>query len=403
MILIALFTFGETTIGIKSPLAVYTEIYETVPFYRFVNSTEGIGQDYIKELLSTTLESTNTNIQNFLNAPMVFYSEKDYLFGELFNPNYFNLLFDLMVNSKSIAIYSTEYEVFNEIFTKIFEANKVSDNLYTLEERNFTVQKNEDGIFLNMAPTTYDNNSNALVSGSVENILNENNLWDFYVTVDSRTLKATFESKDYRGAQKNFDLTLLENKKLFGEVLNIQKLDKTNFPSYFENFLTPLDDESKNVIGFIVNSIKEEEFIAVSSQSISNNELNLFFEASIDTYKLREFAEARNMEEGNIGTYNYYLWSNQSVENQVYLYFIEEEFIFSNVLPDKMNVYLSEIQRFKNTKYYEEIERKESLNSLLILDISNYLSVNFYSSLDSWVIKEEYDNNGLYTIEIKIR
>jgi len=403
LILIALFTFGETTIGIKSPLAVYTEIYETVPFYRFVNSTEGIGQDYIKELLSTTLESTNTNIQNFLNAPMVFYSEKDYLFGELFNPNYFNLLFDLMVNSKSIAIYSTEYNVFNEIFTKIFGANKVSNDLYTLEEKNFAIQKNEVGIFLNMEPTTYDNNSNALVSGSLENVLNENNLWDFYVTVDSRTLKATFESKDYRGAQKNFDLTLLENKKLFGEVLNIQKLDKTNFPSYFENFLTPLDDESKNVIGFIVNSIKEEEFIAVSSQSISNNELNLFFEASIDTYKLREFAEARNMEEGNIGTYNYYLWSNQSLENQVYLYFIEDEFIFSNVLPDKMNVYLSEIQRFKNTKYYEEIERKESLNSLLILDISNYLSVNFYSSLDSWVIKEEYDNNGLYTIEIKIR
>lgn len=403
MILIALFTFGETTIGIKSPLAVYTEIYETVPFYRFVNSTEGIGQDYIKELLSTTLESTNTNIQNFLNAPMVFYSDKDYSFGELFNPNYFNLLFDLMVNSKSIAIYSTEYDVFNEIFTKIFGANKVSNDLYTLEEKNFAIQKNEVGIFLNMEPTTYDNNSNALVSGSLENVLNENNLWDFYVTVDSRTLKATFESKDYRGAQKNFDLTLLENKKLFGEVLNIQKLDKTNFPSYFENFLTPLDDESKNVIGFIVNSIKEEEFIAVSSQSISNNELNLFFEASIDTYKLREFAEARNMEEGNIGTYNYYLWSNQSVENQVYLYFIEDEFIFSNVLPDKMNVYLSEIQRFKNTKYYEEIERKESLNSLLILDISNYLSVNFYSSLDSWVIKEEYDNNGLYTIEIKIR
>jgi len=403
LILIALFTFGETTIGIKSPLAVYTEIYETVPFYRFVNSTEGIGQDYIKELLSTTLESTNTNIQNFLNAPMVFYSEKDYLFGELFNPNYFNLLFDLMVNSKSIAIYSTEYNVFNEIFTKIFGANKVSNDLYTLEEKNFAIQKNEVGIFLNMEPTTYDNNSNALVSGSLENVLNENNLWDFYVTVDSRTLKATFESKDYRGAQKNFDLTLLENKKLFGEVLNIQKLDKTNFPSYFENFLTPLDDESKNVIGFIVNSIKEEEFIAVSSQSISNNELNLFFEASIDTYKLREFAEARNMEEGNIGTYNYYLWSNQSLENQVYLYFIENEFIFSNLLPDKMNVYLSEIPRFKNTKYYGEIERKEGVDNLLILDISNYLSKNFYGSLDSWLIKEEYDNDGVYTVEIKIR
>ncbi len=403
MILIALFTFGETTIRIKSPSDVYTEIYETVPFYRFVNSTEGIGQDYIKELLSTTLESTNTNIQNFLNAPVVFYSDKDYSFGELFTPNYFNLLFDLIVDSKSIALYSAEYEVFNEIFTKIFGANKVSNDLYTLEEKNFVVQKNEVGIFLNMEPTTYNDNSNGLVSGSVENILNENKLWDFYVTVDSRTLKATFESKDYRGAKKNFDLTLLENKKLFGEVLNIQRLNKTDFQSYFETFLTPLDDESKNVIGFIVDSIKEEEFIAVSSQSISNNELNLFFEASIDTAKFKEFAEARNMEEGKIGTYNYYLWSNEGEEKQIYFYYIEDEFIFSNVLPDKMNVYLSEISRFKNTKYYEEIERKEGLDNLLILDISNYLSVNFYSSLDSWVIKEEYDNNGLYTVEIKIK
>jgi len=403
LILIALLTFGETTIRIKSPSAVYTEIYEAVPFYRFVNSTEGIGQDYIKELLSTTLESTNTNIQNFLNAPMVFYLEKDYSFGELFNPNYFNLLSDMIVNSKSIAIYSTEYEVFNEIFTKIFGANKISNELYTLEERNFAVQKNEEGIFLNMEPTTYDNNSNGLVSGSLENILNENKLWDFYVTVDSRTLKATFESNDYRSTEKNIDLAILENKKLFGEVLNIQKLDKTNFQSYFENFLTPLDDESQNVIEFISNSIEEEEFIAVSSQSISNNELNLFFEASIDTAKLREFAEERNMEEGKIGTYNYYLWSNQGVENQVYLYYIQDEFIFSNVLPDKMNVYLSEISRFNNTKYYGEIERNKGLDNLLILDISNYLSKNFYGSLDSWLIKEEYDNDGVYTVEIKIR
>jgi hypothetical protein len=254
-----------------------------------------------------------------------------------------------------------------------------------------------------MEPTTYDNNSNGLVSGSLENILNENKHWDFYVTVDSRTLKATFESNDYKSTEKNFDLAILENKKLFGEVLNIQKLDKTNFQSYFERFLTPLDDESKNVIGFIANSIEEEEFIAVSSQSISNNELNLFFEASIDTAKLTEFAEERNMEEGKIGTYNYYLWSNQGVENQVYLYYIEDEFIFSNVLPDKMNVYLSEIQRFKNTKYYGEIERKEGLDNLLILDISNYLSKNFYGSLDSWLIKEEYNNDGMYTLEMKIR
>lgn len=402
MILVTLFTFGETTIRVKSPLDVYTEIYETVPFYRFVNSTEGIGQDYIKKLLSTTLESTNTNIQNFLNAPMVFYSDKNYTVGELFNPNYFNLLFDMIVNSKSIGIYSAEYEVFDEIFTKIFGANKVSNDLYTLEEKNFAVQKNNEGIFLNMEPTTY-NNSKGLVSGSLENILNENKRWDFYVTVESRTLKAIFESKDYRGTKKNFDLTLLENKKLFGEVLNTQKLDKTSFKTYFENFLTPLDEESINVIGFIANIIKEEEFIAVSSQSISNNELNLFFEASIDTSKLKEFAEARNLEEGKIGTYNYYLWSNQSVENQVYLYFIEDEFIFSNVLPDKMHVYLSEISRFKNTKYYREIERKEELDNLLILDISNYLSKNFYGSLDSWLIKEEYDNDGVYTVEIKIR
>jgi len=401
--LIALLTFGETTIRIENPLNVYTKIYETVPFYRFVNSTEGIGQDYIKELLSTSLESTNTNIQNFLNTPVVFYLDKDYTLGELFSPNYFNLLFDMIVNSKSIAIYSTEYEVFNEIFTKIFGAYRVSDDLYTLGERNFTVQKNEGGIFLNMDPMIFDNIPKELISGSTENILGENKHWDFYITVDSRTLKGTFESKDYRSTKKNFDLSIFENKKLFGEVLNIQKLDKANFQAYFESFFTPLDDESKNVIGFLADSIKEKEFITVSSKSISNKELNLFFEASIDIPKLKELAEERNMTGGKIGTYNYYLWSNQSAENQVYFYFIEDEFIFSNVLPDKMNVYLSEIPRFKNSKYYGEIERKEGLDNLVILDISNYLSKNFYGSADSWFIMEEYGNDEMYTIKTKIR
>ncbi|MFY9125992.1 MAG: hypothetical protein WAO32_03400, partial [Defluviitoga tunisiensis] len=81
--------------------------------------------DYLKEFYKLILDVEEDSIQRFLNSSVVFYPKKDYSINDILNPNYFNLLYKLTIDAEKIAIYSTEYEVFDQIFTKVFGATKL--------------------------------------------------------------------------------------------------------------------------------------------------------------------------------------------------------------------------------------------------------------------------------------
>lgn len=140
------------------------------------------------------------------------------------------MLYKFVVDSDKIAIYSTEYEVFDKIFIKVFGANKLTEGLYKLENKNYRViKKTKMGFFLNMEPIEADIDERYLLTGSTKNIFNANEDWNFYITVEDRTLVITFESNNYGSNKKIFNLSQLDNKVLFGETLNIEMLDKNAF------------------------------------------------------------------------------------------------------------------------------------------------------------------------------
>ncbi len=85
------------------------------------------------------------------------------------------------------------------------------------------------GFFLNMEPIEADIDERYLLTGSTKNIFNANEDWNFYITVEDRTLVITFESNNYGSNKKIFNLSQLDNKVLFGETLNIEMLDKNAF------------------------------------------------------------------------------------------------------------------------------------------------------------------------------
>lgn len=350
-----------------------------------------------------TLESTSNNVQNFLNSSIVIYADNNISFEDIFNPNYFNLLYNLIMDSSSIAIYSTEYEVFDEIFKKVFGAKQISDNIYTLESKRFLIEKDEKGIFLNMVPVNVEMNPDFTITGSTINLMGQHNLWDFFIVSEARTLIATFESKEYRKNYKTFSVASLEDKKIFGESLKIELLRKDDFTQYFTNFFLPVDEESEYFIDYLKQIIVYEEFVGVSSTGITNNEIALFFQSPLDQSKLSTYIIQRNLPQGKIGTYNYYLFTQERSGEQLYLYTQNEEFIISNIEPNNMNVYLSEKPRFKNSIYYKNIDNKDEILSLTVLDLSNYIYQNFYGSLESWIIIEEYLQNDVYKIKMKIR
>ena len=395
--------FPATVIKVNNLFKAYDEIYTSVPFFRFVNSTEGLGLDYLKEFYKLILDVEEDSIQRFLNSSVVFYLTKDYSINDIFNPNYFNLLYKFVVDSDKIAIYSTEYEVFDKIFIKVFGANKLTEGLYKLENKNYRVIKNENGIFLNMEPIEADIDERYLLTGSTKNIFNANEDWNFYITVEDRTLVITFESNNYGSNKKIFNLSQLDNKVLFGETLNIEMLEKNAFFSYFNKFMLPLDKETEESVHFINEIIEKEEFVVVNSRGITNEELCLFFEAPLDKEKIDKFALERNLPKGEIGSYYFYQFSSEISGDVVYLYISEDDFIFSNVEPKKVNTYFSQLPRLKNTSYYKIVEEKEKLFNFFVLNLTQYLSNNFYASLDSFIVREEFSINNNYIIKIKAR
>ncbi|MGB4458681.1 MAG: hypothetical protein WBI60_06905 [Defluviitoga tunisiensis] len=395
--------FSATVIKFNNLLKTYNEIYTSVPFFRFVNSTEGLGLDYLKEFYKLILDVEEDSIQRFLNSSVVFYPKKDYSINDILNPNYFNLLYKLTIDAEKIAIYSTEYEVFDQIFTKVFGATKLTDVLYKLEDKSYRVIKNDSGIFLNMEPDIVDIDEKYLLTGSTKNIYNKNEDWDFYVSVEDRTLVITFESNNYGNSKKFFNLSQLENKVIFGEAIEMELIDKSSFVSYFNKFMLPLDKETEESLHFINEIIEKEEFVVVNSRGITNEELCLFFEAPLDKEKIDKFALERNLPKGEIGSYYFYQFSSEISGDVVYLYISEDDFIFSNVEPKKVNTYFSQLPRLKNTSYYKIVEEKEKLFNFFVLNLTQYLSNNFYASLDSFIVREEFPINNNYIIKIKAR
>ena len=395
--------FSATVIKFNNLLKTYNEIYTSVPFFRFVNSTEGLGLDYLKEFYKLILDVEEDSIQRFLNSSVVFYPKKDYSINDILNPNYFNLLYKLTIDAEKIAIYSTEYEVFDQIFTKVFGATKLTDVLYKLEDKSYRVIKNDSGIFLNMEPDIVDIDEKYLLTGSTKNIYNKNEDWDFYVSVEDRTLVITFESNNYGNSKKFFNLSQLENKVIFGEAIEMELIDKSSFVSYFNKFMLPLDKETEESLHFINEIIEKEEFVVVTSRGITNEELFLFFETPLDKEKIDKFALERNLPKGEIGSYYFYQFSSEISGDVVYLYISDDEFIFSNVEPKKVNKYFSQLPLLKNTSYYKIVDEKEKLCNFFVLNLSQYLSNNFYASLDSFIVRQEFEKNNNYIIKIKTR
>lgn len=392
---------SATVIKINSLLKAYEEIYSTVPFFRFLNSTEGLGLDYFRQLWTRLLETDENSFQAFLNSSVVFYLQNDYTFKDIINPNYFNLLYKLILDSERIAIYSTEYEVFDELMIKVFGASKMGEGLYNLDDKNYRVTKNEEGIFINMEPTKNDFDENFLITGSTKNLIGKNETWDFFVSVEARTFVITFESNNYEGSNRSFNLTQLENKSFFGEAVAIELIDKMSFISYFKSFMLPLDEESEKALYFIKDLIEKDEIIAVSGRGITNDELFIFFESSIDREKIEIFAQERNLKKGKIGNYIFYQFTNENIGDLVFLYISDNEFIFSNVEPTKVNTYFSEIPRLKNTSYYKIIEEKEEVVNVFILNLSQYLAKNLYGSIDSFIVKQEYEKKVIILLKLK--
>ncbi|BBE30125.1 hypothetical protein OSSY52_02660 [Tepiditoga spiralis] len=381
---------NENYIKIKSLRGFYDEVINKVPLFRYINSKEGMGMEYTLEVLSKSITSNSTDLNIFLNSPVEFFTNKSMNYEYLLNPNYIHFLNDLLKTSSSIYIGNTKINVLKDVF-----------NIFNI--KNLKISKDSSEMWIgDQKPVS---NSKYIVSGKINNFLNEKKDWYFVGNEYDKSFSATFTTLEKNFESKTtFDIDILKDKKIFGEVLDIFLLQKNKFLNYIREFFVPMDEDSSKALEELTESIDSKEFLTITSRNISNlNDITLFIQANLNKNKLSIIANKRRMKSGKIGTYYYYEFTYSKAGTQIYVYYNDEDFLISTIKPSRMKIYFGESPRFKLLNSYKALKNRKNLERVLMIDLVNYIEKNFYGSINSFVNVSFFKKEKNYIVNVTIK
>jgi len=384
----------DTTIKIKSLKAVYEQLILEVPVLRFIESKEGLGYSYIFEILSYKLKSSQNDIKDLMNSPIIFYSDKNHSYQKFLNPNYINLLSEMILEFDEIVIKNDNTEILLKLIENIFSVEKNGETNFKIEGRNFEILEENDIIFLNKIKSepSFDFDDNEIIKGQVKGLFEEEK-WNFYITQENRTLKGIFETPNNMFETFSiFDIKNFSQNRYFGDLLEFQRITKNNFLEYIRRFLHPFDEISDIFITELTDSIERDSFVLITSQDlIKIKERSYYVYAAINLNELRRISQERNLETGRIGTYNYFKLTHNNYGDDVYIYVASNNFILSTIAPRSMNIYLSETPRLTDLVHYKHMDKKENLKKVVMIDLEEFFAKKYYSSVFSTLTVEFYE------------
>jgi hypothetical protein len=395
---------STTEIKIKNIKDFYDKVINDVPLLRFINSKEGIGYSYFLDFLDNQLTSDATKMNNFLDSSLKINSDKEYSYEEFLNPNYIQILKKLVDESSSFSITTKDATTLSDVLENVFYYQKDGGE-YILDNQKVSFFENENGFsFKENIKIDISDESTYLLYGKINNFFKGEKEWSFYFDVSQRTLNGYFETNDYTDSGLKFDISDLEEEKIFGDILDIHKTTKNKFMSYIQEFLIPHDEFSKSNFEMILQALEDEEFILVDSRNILDDEEYSFLVFSpLELKNIEEFLNRKNINKGQLGTFDYFRLSHEKVGYPIYVYYDNSETIISTLIPENMRIYLSEVNRFKYLKTYESLENKENLDRVKIVDLERYFSNKFYSTSGSFISMEFFSDERKNFVNVHIK
>ncbi|MGM0640262.1 MAG: hypothetical protein ACQESN_02415 [Thermotogota bacterium] len=395
---------STTEIKIKNIKNIYDRVLNEVPLLRFINSKEGIGYSYFLKFLDNQITSDATDLNNLFNNSLEIYSNKEYTFNDFLNPNYLQILKKIIDESEYFTTSSKDATTINDVLENVFDYD-YENGKYITENNEVQVFNNENGTsFIQDQEIDISEPSTSLIYGKIKNFFQENKSWNYYFTVENRTLNGYFESESNSYLDKNFNIRDLEEEKIFGDVLKINKITKNKFIDYIQEFLIPHDKFSEENFDYVLNGINDEEFIMVDSRNIlDDKEYSFLVFSQLNLDKIEDFLDRKNLVQGRLGSFSYFRLSHEKVGNSVYVYYDNNETIFSTLIPENMRVYLGEVKRFKYLRTYQSLEKKENISKIMVIDLERYFSNKFYSTSGSFITVEFFSENNKDFVNVHIK
>jgi hypothetical protein len=381
----------------------YKNCLVNIPLFRYINSKEGLGYEYIFNVLSETLSCQKEDLEDLLESRVTFYSDFEYNYSAFLEPDIIKNLSNIILRSNAIYIENRDVKTISDIVENIFNGTVVKGG-YDIYGREYRISYDENGVFLNKPQSIYIPTKEYPVEGKIKGFMNDGKNWDFHLEIKDKALKGSFISRDYSNDMQEFDISLLENRRIFGDIQTYEVLQKGRTVQYIQEFFVPYDKNSVEIFNKLFSDPKDEQFVVIRSESLTDSKMrSIYFSTVFDTKNINALIKLYNLGSGKIGTYDYCLISHKSVGDKIYFYYSQEGSIVSTVSPDNMKIYLSESPRLKSIAGYKMIERKK-LERFVFADLERYFEENFFSSIPAFLSATFFKNEDKnYCINIILK
>ncbi|KAF2956561.1 hypothetical protein [Marinitoga sp. 38H-ov] len=409
---------------LNNPKELFNELYSNIPFFRYLYSKEGAGQELLYNYLIKNLtdEELKDTI-NFISSDFLFVSNDNFDIRDIFWVNPIQDIINFISNFNGIIItdynnqeklinlikklfsYDVEY-IQGEYFIKYLNLklypigghillynNEISlEKIFRLlDDFNTLKLEIKDNIFISFKNNKFD----YLIEPFQKKYINK------YSDNINGFLKINYINKeiviDVESSLKLINLTKFDpDYKLFGDsILFLDLSSSIEMENIISKIFLPNDNYAKESLKFILSTISSENNIYITEYfSRKDLRLSIIIPGNVDIGKLENKLKTWGINKNSLGRYYYYSIYYEDIGNPVYLYFNDNQMIFSSISPSLMKYLIVNTKKFSNLKIYNSNNIPENIIYIWYSNINSFFEENIGNSVPGeFLIINASDNN----------
>ncbi|GAB6188582.1 hypothetical protein JCM30566_03210 [Marinitoga arctica] len=440
LINVSIFSFNildnyDFYILINNPQKLYINLYSNIPFFRYLYSKEGAGQESLYEYLAKNLNDDEIKeAQNFLSSNFLFISNNLFNIQDFFwiNPVQDVIRFlkkfdgyiitdyrnqEKLINLiKNLFSYDVEYNNNNrEYYIKNLNLNFYSIGGHIIFYReDISLEKMFKLLddFNSLKSTIHDNIFISFKNQKLNYLLEpiQINQMSKYSDNTSGIIKGNYLNKEFvfniQSSLKLISFSKFDsNYKIFGDSLIYLNINSfSELYNVIERVFSPKDEYSQKALELILKSIDFNNNIYFSEYfSRKGDGISVIIPGSVNLDFLEKKAKTWGTEKRTLGNYFYYSIFYNNIGTPLYLYVNKNQMVISSISPNLMKYLIVNSKKFSNLKIFNSNDLPKNILYIWYSNINSFFEEYIGDSVPGELLIINASENNKFIEKIILR